>query len=690
MSAPATGAITPMAAADQSPVPPEMGRTLAVQTSRPYALPYRADIDGLRAVAVLAVLAFHFGSVGGRALLRGGFAGVDCFFVISGFLIARLIRAKIDRNQFSLIGFYARRIRRLLPALLVVLLATLALGAVLLLPSDLRHLSRATMSVLLLFSNFMFWRQSGYFDRSAALNPLLHTWSLSVEEQFYLIFPALLILLRVRSPGTIRGVLAALFLLSLAGCIIAQRVLPGAAFYLAPFRAWEFLAGALLTLGIFGRPNRTVSEASGIAGLFLLAGCLAFMEGIGFPGWKALIPVASSCLLIYAGSGDHVPWSSRVLSLRPIVYVGLLSYSLYLWHWPMLVFLRFVFDLAPPAWALIGSVVTSFVLASATYHFVERPLRFRTRVSPLAVVRIGIATSIAMLAVAAFVGLRDGWSTRVTSLVAEYDAERDPIVPLVDCQRDPGIAVRPGCTIGAAAVRATVLVWGDSHALALAPALDTALGHLGVRSAMALHSACPPLFGIDAAGTPGCVAQSQALRQQLANRPEIKTIILAAAWWGYSSKKGPFPIARPGASADPAAFAPALRDTIASLQQSGRSVILIATIPGAPFDVPLASALAVRDAQPWPAPLTIALYRERHREFFEAVDGLPSHVSVIWPSAWLCNSRECSYRRDTTLLYRDDGHLSLAGSAYIAPRLERALAASGLGVAAPDPLRPHG
>ena len=297
------------------------------------ALAYRADIDGLRAVAVLSVVAFHLGIT----KTPGGFVGVDVFFVISGYLISSIVFYEIASSRFSIVNFYERRIRRIFPALFAMLAGFSVLAAVYLLPTELVNYAKSLLAATASASNFYFWQHSGYFDAPLS-QPLLHTWSLAVEEQFYLTFPLFLVVVRKVFPDKLRTAVVALFAMSLIASAVVVARNQSAAFYMPYTRAWELLLGTLLSLGMFPRMNSWLQRnAATIAGLAMIAFSVVFYsERTLFPGLSALVPCVGSALIIGAGeTGPSVV--SRFLSWRPMVFIGLISYSLYLWHWPIVV-----------------------------------------------------------------------------------------------------------------------------------------------------------------------------------------------------------------------------------------------------------------------------------------------------------------------------------------------------------------
>ena len=341
----------------------------------PAASAYRPDIDGLRAVAVLAVVLFHADA----AVLPGGFVGVDVFFVVSGFLIARLIEAECMAGVFSFAGFYERRIRRLIPALAVVFAVSTGLALALLSPSQLEHFAGSLLAANLLGANIFFWRTSDYFAVAAEWQPLLHTWSLSVEEQFYLLFPLALVTLRRFGRRNLLAVLCAVACVSLAAAVWGAVQAPVAAFYLLPTRAWELVLGALIALAPLPRSRRRAGrEATALTGLALIAAATLGVTGpAAAPLAAILLAAAGTALLVHAGGcGGHSV--ATMLAAPPLVALGLASYSLYLWHWPLLVFARHAAatrDLPPATTAAV--VGLALLLALGSWRWVERPFRAR-------------------------------------------------------------------------------------------------------------------------------------------------------------------------------------------------------------------------------------------------------------------------------------------------------------------------
>src|SRR5215475_14441332 len=335
---------------------------------------YRSDIDGLRAIAVISVVLYHAGVRG----FGGGYVGVDIFFVISGYLITKYVNQRIEAGRFSIVEFYERRVRRIMPALFFLLIVASVLAYYTLLPTDLYNFAKSQIATTLFVPNVFFFRQSGYFDASAKLKPLLHMWSLGVEEQFYIFLPLTMVFVarwgRRGTLATLYGAMVASFALS----VFAVMVQPAAAFYLVPFRAWELLLGSLLGVSAFPLiRDRALCHGLAALGVVLtLLPCFLYSRDTPFPGLAALVPCVGAALVIYANEAEPTP-AGRLLSWRPFVGVGLISYSLYLWHWPMLVFGEDYLGRPLNRAETTIAVLLSLLAAAASWKFIEQPFRRR-------------------------------------------------------------------------------------------------------------------------------------------------------------------------------------------------------------------------------------------------------------------------------------------------------------------------
>lgn len=491
-------------------------------------IPYRSEIDGLRAVAVVPVILFH----AKFAAFSGGFVGVDVFFVISGYLITSLVLAELERGRFSFRRFYERRIRRLAPALILVVLATVPPALLLMTPTQLKDYAQSVVAVALLASNVLFWIQSGYFVPSAEMKPLLHTWSLAVEEQFYLLFPLLLVLTWRRAPGRVVLMMLGLGVLSVAAMVVLLRVNPTGNFFLAPSRFWELIAGALCAGRTLRLPPAAAEAASGL-GLAMIAVSVAlFDETTPFPSAWTLLPVAGTVLVILCAG--QAPRVRALLSLRPLVWIGLISYSAYLWHQPLFAFARLA-SLEPPGpAAYLALIAATLLLAHLTWRWVERPFRHPPpgswAASPPRLWAGYVAASAALIAfgLAGHVsrGFPDRLSAEARAILAWLDhapTRRTPDPCFINTETGTVDTLRDRCLGGGPAV----FLIGDSHAQALTQGLQDVAGLSWMTG-----SACPPIRGYAAGTKPACGPLNALTYATIAtHRPGV--VIIHAHWSHY-------------------------------------------------------------------------------------------------------------------------------------------------------------
>lgn len=486
---------------------------------------YRADIDGLRAIAIATVVAYH----AEVEAFAGGFVGVDVFFVISGFLITSQIAEEIREGRFSTRVFWARRARRLLPALGVVLAATLALGYAVFLPADFRSLSDSAASAVLFGSNIHFWRTVSYFDNGAGLDPLLHTWSLAVEEQFYLVFP-LAMIAGFRWLGKPVALLLALFAASFTLAAWGATHHPQATFYLTPSRFWELLLGALLALApVASRPApRLLQHAAGLAGIGLIAwSVFVFDESTVFPGLNALWPCLGAGLVIWAREGV----ASRALRLPPLVFLGLISYSLYLWHWPVLVFARYEGYLLGDPFQTAAAVALSVALAILSWRYVETPAKSRLRsLGDLTALRLSGTVVLASCLLFVGVGRSVPAGGAVIASAEPGRAEARAAYGEGTCFFSSGAplaSIDPARCLEPHPGRSNYLLMGDSFAAHLWPGLRAALP--GKNLNQLTFGGCPPLPSSLDRAEPGCRKVTRAVFQAV-EETRYDVIFIAAHW----------------------------------------------------------------------------------------------------------------------------------------------------------------
>ena len=650
--------------------------------ANPHAGRYRPDIDGLRAIAILSVLAFH----AFPAALSGGFVGVDVFFVISGYLITGLLLDDLAIGRFSLLDFYKRRVRRIFPALLVVLAACLAYGWINLRTVNYALLGKHVAGGAGFVSNLVLWSEAGYFDHASSGKPLLHLWSLGIEEQFYLAWPLLLWLLwRLRC---MRTAICLLLCASLALGLWLTHASPVAAFYSPLSRFWELAAGALLAATL-----RTPRQADGAAGVPAAFATPLSLLGIAliawaafdfgprqpFPGWRAVIPVAGSACLIAAGPAAFV--NRWLLSRRWMVWIGLISYPLYLWHWPILVFQKLGMDGDAEWMQRLAAIALAFVLAAATYRFVEKPIRFGPRPGRRALALAGamLATGIAGAAIAKF----DGLPFRFKGLEAvygayDYEFRQDARSPACWVSLDsPAEAYAPECIDpDDGSHRPLVLLWGDSHAARLYPGLRQVAGDR-FRIAQFARSGCAPNFWTfhprQAVG-PCTAANILVMRRVQELHPDV--VVVFARWSGWSGKTIDRILSR----------------TVHSLRANGaKRVIVVGPAPEWRGPLPEILFRAVRRQHQLPpsrmsAPLLANRWRiDRDMRATIEKQGEATYVSALDA---FCDENGCLARMGddpASLTTWDYGHLTTAAARRLA---ERIVASEGF-AAVPPAATPH-
>lgn len=622
-------------------------------TFRPH---YRPDIDGLRAVAILGVLIFHINP----QWLAGGFVGVDVFFVISGYLITGILNRELERGTFSMVAFYERRIRRIFPALVVMLAVVGVAGAVLLLPDDFVLLGRAMRHALFGLSNLFFrGEMDGYFAVDDEEMLLLHTWSLSVEEQYYVIFPLLMAFAWrwLRNRRKLLLTMAGLGLLSLAGSELVVRGDAAGAFFLLPWRAWELLLGGCLALVALPEPGRRAAEICGWGGLALIAGSMGFFHGgMPFPGLLALVPCVGAALVIHGGANRSAAFA-RVLGWRPFVGLGLISYSVYLWHWPLAAFTAYFSIARNGPVAGVAIFAGSLILGWASWRFVEQPFRDVSLLSRRKVF-IGWGSALGvMLALALVIGKFKGFPQRFDEAVLRMAEQKKLPERYQANQKSVGVEGKPK-RYGNPEGEAVMAVWGDSHAGSLLPVLDEVSKEMGVGLLSYVRNGYLPLVGKLGEGEADEYARSVAIMRRLKEDKAVRTVVLAARWGNVLRMK-------PGGEDGEKAGAARLNDTIQELVDSGKQVILVYPVPEISFNVAEQCAKLMSWNKPLPrlAPEAEST-RVWNPKAAAVLDRWKDHPGFfkIYPESVLSQNGKVWIRDGGTAIYRDDDHLSLGGS----------------------------
>lgn len=642
------------------------------------AVGYRPEVDGLRALAVLVVTLYHFDVTG----FEGGYVGVDVFFVISGYLITGIILSELYSGNFTLRSFYQRRIRRIFPALFFVTLITIPPALVLLVPRDLEDFGQSVISIGFFIQNFLFHAEAGYFGGPSELKPLLHTWSLAVEEQFYLLFP-FVCLLAFKYRISFVWFFSLLFAASLIYAEWQVRRDASTAFYLLPARWWELMLGSLVA--ILARDAELLvsgkirSTAVALIGLFMVVACLLFFdETTQFPGWSALLPCVGTALLIL-GLRDH-NFLQRFFALKPIVFFGLISYSLYLWHFPIAAFAKRLLG-RDFLWSeQLALILLSVGLAGFSWRYIEQPFRgSRSPISSTQLKWFAIGCVMSVTAFGLYTDLADGAWDR-------FDEETQVILRAFD-YRDRACIGKENCLLRAG--EPTYAVWGDSHADAMLGAFRQLSEDYGVNTEGFIFGGCLPVVGYQP-GTSGFADRCRAFNERtlgvLKTSPH-QTVFLHGRWtlaveqskFKYEKDAALPVMAYPENPTQSAAqiVEASLRQTLDELANSGKEIIVLGPVPEAGWNVPYALAQRVRFGD-WfeqrAANPSWQEFSDRNRASLEILRRVVSdyeNVTLLEPHKLFCTeARGCEIEIDNVPLYADSHHLSPRGSELLYPLLE--------------------
>jgi len=630
---------------------------------------YRPEVDGLRAAAVLIVVFYHAG-LG----FSGGFIGVDVFFVISGYLITSLILKDAQKGSFMLSDFWQRRIRRIMPAAVVLMVFSLVVGWFVLLPDDFVGLGASALSQTFFAANIYFWRTLDYFSVAADEKPLLHTWSLAVEEQFYVFFPVLLLVLFRFRPLRTKTALLSIFLAGTAASfslsVWSLVEAPLASFYLLPSRAWELLLGSIIALA--PRPSEIggkrwpldVMAWGGLAAI--LVPSWLYSSETPFPGTAALLPVLGTAAFIWATNGADASGrgisAQRIMALRPIVFIGLISYSLYLWHWPLLAFARYVNITEPTLTVRSGLVAVSIVLATLSWRFVETPFRHHgVAKRPVFIFSFAGASLLLLTALSATVVLSKGFPQRVAPEIVEVAnvrLERPEMEEIGIKHVKAGKVKELG---GSQESAPQLLLWGDSHAWALAPAVAKFCRENNIRGQAIYYPATPPLVDYVSKSNQGLDHRSPEWVEEVIDyiaRTGIRNVIVAG-YWSKQERISP-----------PGVLETAIKTTVQRLSEAGAHVYLFLQVPTHGAPVPDAMARGIffgYSGDAWRARKED--YAQVNQRVLAAVQELPAgKVTIINPGPDFHDpeSGEFMIQSANRPLYYDSHHLSPLGAETVA------------------------
>lgn len=643
---------------------------------------YRPDIDGLRAVAVLSVILFHAGVPG----MTGGFVGVDVFFVISGFLITSLILKDLKDGTFSFAAFWERRARRILPALATVIFATLIAGWFLFLPDDYAALGKQVASQAVFGSNILFYKEAGYFDVANILKPLLHTWSLSIEEQFYLLYPLAVFIVWKNAKRHLSVFLGISAIASFALCLMVMGHNPKLAFYMLPFRGWELLAGAIVAVLLQKQANvhKDICEVVSLVGLgSIILPVYLYTEHTAFPGWAAIPPCIGTAAIIWANA--HAQTATRqLLSFRPMVFTGLVSYSWYLWHWPVIVFASYTpvlqFD-TTMKYVCIGG---SFVAAILTWQFVETPFR-QKRIMPQrkSLLAAGGALLVSLGIGGAIIIFTGGVPARLdpaTVTLASGIADQNPHRKQCDKTPIADINADKVCQTNVAAGEPTFILWGDSQADAIAPAFFDLSERYGRNGFILTHHGCEAILDFHKTSwqPDHTCNQFNTAVYDLIRRHNIKHVFLVSHYgsWMNQNTLDPHEVTLDHAAPEgyKNMLAAGLALTLDRLKKEDRKIYFLEDVPSVPFDPPRMLAMdrmyddgtenkggLSRESYILSKKVQLDLFFERYGK---------EDLTILDPLEILCPGTVCIVAEGNNSLYYNRGHLSVHGALYLAPLFE--------------------
>lgn len=665
-----------------------------------HSLPYRADIDGLRGIAVLAVILFHAEQLG----FRGGYLGVDVFFVISGYLITSIVYGQLQRGEFSFADFYARRARRILPALVGMVVFTAPLAYVYLLPKDLVSFAWSLVSAATFTSNFLFGGRVGYFDLDAHLEPLLHTWSLAVEEQFYLFFPLVLVVCWHWLRRRLMLVVTVIALISLVLAIeqVARR--PSFVFFQLAPRVWELLAGALVALYLsrpaVSRLTRAAREwGSAVALVLVLASFFVFNEMPSAWALNNIVPVVGVCLLLVLGQGQETTVVGRLLSHKALVFIGVISYSAYLWHQPLFAYVRYVGTRHDTDWMWMGLVVLSLAVGYASYRYIEQPFRRPGFLSSRVVLTRSAIALVMMVLVSTVVIQMQGFPARLPRGI-EWRSLGEKIEKVGDvCTMKPvaGYAGVESCRFGQKDGKRVVALYGDSHAQAIQYELDRQFLAKGFAGVWVKATGCHIVPAVVESGDTSQISLCRSAFHEMQRylREQVDAVVIASRWTmrlypiAGSIDKLSFDTGDGGvehllyrtyAAVDDAgkidmggdAKRVALTAFLAAMDSIAKPAVLIYPIPELGWDIAKVNFHARTMVDELST--SKALYEERNKFVIDVFDRFEArNIIKLQVTELFCDASRCYGQRNKIPLYYDDDHLSARGARILVEKVMQAI-----------------
>lgn len=638
---------------------------------------YRPEIDGLRALAVIPVIFFH----AGFEQFSGGFVGVDVFFVISGYLITTIILSEKEQGTFSLLNFYDRRARRILPALFLVMFISLPFAWFWLFPSDMKDFSQSLVAVSAFSSNILFWQETGYWGIDNELKPLLHTWSLAVEEQYYVLFPIfLMVMWRFRR----RWILGSFMLFAAFSLMMSQwgaHNHPTANFFLLPTRAWELAIGASIAFYFLYKKttihtllsNKSVDELLSIIGLLMIGySVLAFNEATPFPSLYALVPTVGTGLVILFSSKETLV--GKLLANKLLVGIGLISYSAYLWHQPLFAFSRHRSLTEPSELLFLGLSLLTFLLAYLSWRYVEKPFRTKGKLSGSAIVKFGIGGSILFLSI--------GLAGHITNGFNGYDFKNQLTQEVIETKWkvnhglsktcDNSFTLSPDCRTSD---EPEILIWGDSYAMHLVQGIIAS--NSDAKIIQITKSVCGPFFDIAPVTlkypvnwAEGCLEFTGEVRKWIKENNTLKYAVVSSPFSQYLSDENEL-LSRNG-NLEKVNVNSVIREfmkTLDELESMGVTPVVFSPPPANGIDLGRCLAKAEWNGLGLEnCDFSTSRISEGITEVYAFLETIDKKYKVIRLDDFICKNGLCKTHFDTTWIFRDKGHLSHAGSAELGKR----------------------
>lgn len=639
---------------------------------------YRPEIDGLRALAVLPVIFFH----AGFSFFSGGYVGVDVFFVISGYLITTIILTEKEAGRFSFLNFYERRARRILPALTFVILVSVFFAYYIMKPTDLIEFSQSLIAVSLFSSNILFWLKTGYFMTMAELKPLLHTWSLAIEEQYYILFPLFIIFTQRFKKRTVLALLSAIGLASLALAQWRAVDHPGSTFYLLPTRLWEILIGSFVAYFLFysswlrskylALPTWFYQTLS-LVGLMLIVGSIGFFDDkTPFPSVYTLFPTFGTALVIlFAYDQTYV---KKILSTNVFVGIGLISYSAYLWHQPIFAFARLMSYKTPSNLQMFFLGIFSLLLAYMTWKYIESPFRDKNRFSRENIFRFSVFSLILIIGTGAVGYLNKGFGNRMAQNKMSY-AELDSIT-------QPNFGLSKTCDYVSLNLLEEcqtsndpeILVWGDSYAMHLVPGILAS--QPSAKIIQMTKSVCGPVIdmAVITAKYPetwakGCVEFNDNVIDWLKQNSSVRYVVLGSPFSHFLGQNTLL-VNNEIVAANKATFESHLMMTLEVLSEIGVVPVVFDPPPTNGEDLGRCLTLNAIYGSKIDCRINLAKYEQDRKDLLEILERVEQKYRLIRISDVLCHDDYCDTELDGVFIYRDSGHLSVVGSAYLGKKMD--------------------